>query len=355
MTQSRDLDEVVKEFPAKTNTYLRVLMQESEGIRRQFEPSVEELSFRGELRPWVGKINTGIEGLERMYRDRAIIMPTLACAAFCRHCVRKSYMDRRKKGMDYGGIDKALDYIEEHPELREILITGGDPLMDPEKLEYVIKGLREIEHISTIRIGTRVVSTDPRRVTNEVVKMLAKYNGFRNRVEISPQFNHPDEITPEAEEAIEKLYDTNIRMYNQSVLLKGINDDEETLEELFMKLRELGVESHYLYHCAPVEGVDHFRTTVQRGIDIKRYFRGGHMSGRANPQYIVLTPVGKVEPGIDGEILGKKGDYLEIRTPYRVDEFKKIDPNFKLPKGCGVDENGFIIAEYLDGKWFQPT
>ncbi len=350
MNDKNGLLDVIKRFPAKTTRHLEELMEESEAIRKQFTPSLEELSNTGQKRPWVGKIETGITGLERMYQERAIIMPTLSCAAYCRHCVRKDYFRKTKRRMNHDEINKALEYIKKHKELREVLITGGDPLTDPQNLEYTIKGLREIEHISTIRIGTRIISVDPQKITDNIVEMLSKYNNFKRRIEISPQFNHPDEITGEVEKTVEKLYKARIIMYNQTVLLKGINDNEKILEELFTRLRDLGIESHYLYHCAPVDGVEHFRTSVQRGIEIKRYFRSGKMTGRANPQFIILTPVGKVEPGIDGEILCKNGDYLIIRTPYKIDGFKKIDPNFKLPEGCSVDEKGNIITEYLDGK-----
>ena len=350
MNDKNRLSRVRKLFPEKTTSYLDSLMKSSEGVKKQFTFSLEELMDNGKTRPWVGKIETGIKGFERMYFDRAILMPTLSCAAYCRYCVRKDYFNKSKQNMNRNDIDNALDYIKNHSELREILITGGDPLTNSQKLEYTISGLRKIEHVSTIRIGTRIISVKPSRITDGLVDMLSNYNSFKKRIEISPQFNHPDEITLEVKKAVKKLYYVKIRIYNQSVLLKGINDNEKVLKELFMKLRGLGIESHYLYHCAPVKGVDHFRTSVQRGIEIKRYFRAGNMSGRANPQYIVLTPVGKVEPGIDGEILGKNGDYLKIRTPYKFEDFRKIDNNFELPEGCIVDEKGFIIAEYLDGK-----
>jgi len=343
------LREITEKFPVKTNSYLEKLMESSEGVRKQFMPSLCEAS-EGPKRPWVGKIETGINGFERMYEDRAVIMPTLNCAAYCRHCVRKDYLNKSKEGMSYEDIDKAIGYVKNHSELREILITGGDPVMAPAKLEDVIKGLRKTDNISTIRIGSRVISTEPSRITDDLTEMLKKYNTFEKRIEISPQFNHPDEITSQVKDAVKKLYDANIRLYNQSVLLKGINDNEKTLETLFVKLRELGIENHYLYHCAPVEGNYPLRTSVQKGIEIKKYFRSGKLSGRANPQYIVLTPVGKVEPGIDSEIIGKNKDILTIRTPYKMENFMKIDAGFKLPEGCSLDKEGYILSEYLDGK-----
>ena len=119
---------------------------------------------------------------------------------------------------------------------------------------------------------------------------------------------------------------------------------------LFRQLRSIGVELHYLYHCAYIEGADHFRTSVQKGINIKRRFAGGYLSGRCNPRYIILTPVGKMEPLIDGKILEKKGNFLIIKTPYTEKQFQDIDPKFKLPEGCRLDIDGFIICEYLDGK-----
>ncbi len=350
--QREKIQKVIEKYPVKFTDFLLRLFKKNPQIAKQFIPSVDELKTIGIHRPWVGKVETGIHGLERMYVDRTIIMPIFQCPAYCRHCVRKDYLTRAERAMSFEDINKALDYIKKDKRIEEVLITGGDPLMDLSRLEYIIKGLRKINHIKPIRIGTRSIMYDPERISNSFVKMISKYHNYKNEkpIEISPQFNHPDELTKESIQACRRLIDNGITLYNQSVLLKGVNDNVEILGSLFRRLRENGVEIHYLYHCAHVEGADHFRTSVQKGIDIKRYFAGGNLSGRCNPRYIILTPVGKMEPLIDGEILEKKGNILYVKTPYTEKQFKEINPNFELPIGCKTGKDGYIISEYLDGK-----
>ncbi len=350
--QKEQMQKILEKYPVRFTSYLLKLIKKSPAVAKQFVPSVDELITVGAHRPWTGKIDTGVFGLERMYTDRCIILPVNQCPAYCRHCVRKDYLARFRRAMTLEEIDKALDYIKKDKRIKEVLITGGDPLIDLKRLEYIIKGLRKISHIGPVRIGTRHLMNDPKRITNAFVRTLQKYHNFNNGklVELSPQFNHPDELTKESIHACSKLVNAGIRLYSQSVLLKGVNDSPEILSKLFRRLRQIGVEIHYLYHCACIEGADHFRTTVQKGIEIKRNFRNGYLSGRANPAYIILTPVGKMEPLIDGEIMKQRGKFITIRTPYTIAQFKKLNSKFKLPGGCKTDKNGFIICEYIDGK-----
>lgn len=350
--QRKQFQEIFEKYPVKFTDYLLRLIKKSSNIAKQFIPSLDELRTIGVHRPWVGKVETGIYGLERMYTDRCIIMPIYQCPAYCRHCVRKDYLARSKRAMTFKEIDKALEYIKKDKRLKEILITGGDPLMDLKRLEYIIQGLRKIDHMGPIRIGTRSIMYDPERINKSFIKMLLRYHDYKNGkpIELSPQFNHPDELTKESIGVCRKLIDAGIKLYNQSVLLKGVNDNTEILSELFRKLRSIGIEIHCLYHCAHIEGSDHFRTTVQKGIDIKRSFAGGYLSGRCNPRYIILTAVGKMEPLIDGEILKKRDRFLVVKTPYTKKQFKDINPNFTIPDGCRSDKKGSIICEYLDGR-----
>jgi lysine 2,3-aminomutase len=302
--------------------------------------------------PWVGVMDTGIHGLERMYIDRCIIMPFNQCPSYCRFCFRKFYEKRAEKPMSYEEIDKALAYIKNDKRLKGILITGGDPLMDLKRLEYIMQNLRKIDHIQDIRVGTRSLMYDPDRITDDFVKILLKYHDFENMkpVEIATHFNHPDEITNESKKAITKLTKSSIHLYNQTVLLKGVNDDPEILMDLFRKLRLLGVDLYYLFHCIPVEGIQYLRTTIQQGLEIKKHFRGGFATGRINPTYVIATKIGKVEIGIDGQIESKDGQYVWIKTPYKVATYKSVFPVFKPPEDiCKVDSEGYISIKYLDG------
>lgn len=340
-------------MPVRLTDYLLKLSKSSPAVAKQFLPSTRELEENGSIKPFSGVMKTGIEGLERMYLDRCIIMPLNQCPAYCRFCFRKFYEKKSSTAMSYENIDKALTYIKKDARLKGVLITGGDPLMDAKRLEYIIKNLRKIAHIGDIRIGTRSPMFDPERITDDLVKMLLKYHDFKQMkpIEIAVHFNHPDEITPESINAITKLTNSPIKVYNQSVLLKGINDDPKILENLFRKLHFLGVEIYCLYHCDPVKGTAHFRTSIEKGIEIKKYLRGGNATGRINPAYIVDTQIGKVEIGVDSTIEKRKGDYVWIKTPYKLSTYKSVDPSFKLPEGqCKIDKQGYISIKYLDGK-----
>lgn len=346
------IKKIIDTMPVRLNDFLISLCKKSESIAKQFLPNINEISSSGNEKPWVGIMETGINGLERMYSNRCIIMPFNQCPAYCRFCFRKFYEKKTAQPMSYADIDKALKYISKDKRLKEVLITGGDPLMDLKRLECIIKSLRKIRHISAIRIGTRSVMYSPKRINHSLIKILSKYHNPKNLkpVEIATHFNHPDEITKESAEAIIMLKKATINIYNQTVLLKGINDDPKILTTLFENLRLLGVEIYYLFHCEPVKGISHFRTTIQKGIEIKKYFRSGNASGRINPSYIISTKIGKVEIGVDGEITEREGQYVWIKTPYKVETYKSVFKDFLLPKNlCKVDKYGYISIKYLDG------
>ncbi len=350
--QINKFQKILDQYPVRLTDFLLRLIQKSPAVALQFLPNLKELEKIGCEKPWVGVMNTKIYGFERMYLDRCIVMPFNQCSAYCRFCFRKFYEKKIAKPMNYNEINQALTYIKNDKRLKSVLITGGDPLLDLTKLAYIMTNLRKIEHIQDIRIGTRSLMFDPKKITTTVIKLLLKYHDLAKMkpVEIATHFNHPDELTPRAIKAISQLTQASFRLYNQTVLLKNINDDPIVLIDLFRKLRLLGVEICYLFHCDPVKGIQYFRTSIQKGLEIKKYLRSGVATGRINPSYIVDTQIGKVEIGIDGIIEKREGQYVWIRTPYKIETYQSVFKDFKLPKNiCRINDEGFISIKYLDG------
>ena len=186
------------------------------------------------------------------------------------------------------GIRAGIEYIRQHPEIRDVIVSGGDPLMLPDsRIEYILKSLRAIPHIEIIRIGSRVPVTLPQRITQELCDILKKYHPLY----LNTHFNHPDEITPESTKACNMLSDAGIPLGNQSVLLKGVNDDPVVMKRLVQKLLAIRVKPYYVYQADLAKGTDHFRTSVQTGLDIISSLRG-HTSGMAVPHYVIDGPDG---------------------------------------------------------------
>ena len=228
------------------------------------------------------------------YPDRAIILVTELCALHCRHCTRK-YHTADLEGTYFAEGESAswepdFAYIEQHPELRDILLTGGDPLLySNERLEPILARLRAIPHVEIIRIGSRTPVVLPQRITVALAEMLEQYHP----VWFNTQFNHPREITPEAAAACDRLLRHGIVVQNQSVLLRGINDDLATMRRLLTELLKIRVRPYYLYHCDNAVGISHFVTSLEAG---RALFRGlqGFITGFAVPEYVLTTPLGKI-------------------------------------------------------------
>jgi len=342
---------VFKQMPVKLTRHLFDLCQKNPALQAQFLPDIRELAREGEPKTWVGLINTGIKGLERMYGNRCIILLNNDCPAYCRFCFRKFYDKAAPHSLSHQEIDLIADYISNDGRLKSVLITGGDPLLAPEQLEYTLKKLRKIPHIGPLRIGTRSLLFQPEIITARLIGCLRKYHdpAHGKPIEIATHFNHSAELSPQTITAVGRLTGASFRLYNQTVLLKGVNDDPEVLLQLFEQLNNFCIETYYLFHCEPVKGIGHLRTSIAKGLEIKKYLRENG-SGRANPAYLISTRIGKVEIGVDGEIVGRTGQYLWIKTPYHLDTYQKIDPAFQLPPGlCKIDSNGYIIIKYLDG------
>jgi lysine 2,3-aminomutase len=293
ITISPELSSVIGKYRMRVTPYILSLMDDDPKcpIRRQFLPSVEELrEARGNPDPKKEEGTASVSCLFHLYPDRLVLYLTNSCASFCRHCLRKRRFSHTDSFATRKELDEVFEYIKNRPEIRDILVTGGDPFLAKDELiEYTLKGLRAIPSIEIIRIGTRTLSTLPQRITPELGKMIAKYHP----VWINTQFNHPKEITPEAIQAAEILLENGIPLGNQSVLLKGVNDDPETMKELVHALMRIRIRPYYLYHCHYVQGGTHFQTTIEKGKEIIKKLQG-YTTGMAVPRYIVSTPKGKI-------------------------------------------------------------
>jgi len=259
-------------------------------IRKQAIPRIEEFSISPAemVDPCGEDSHSPVPGLVHRYPDRALLIVTDSCAMYCRYCTRKRMVGEEHPPMAIERFDDALKYIKSKRSIRDILISGGDPLMmKTEVLESYIKRLRSIPHLEIIRIGTRVPVTLPMRVTNELVNMLKKYHPLY----ISIHFSHPREITPEVEKACSMLADAGIPLGSQTVLLKGVNDRPSVMKKLMQELMRIRVRPYYIYQCDMAMGTGHFRTPVSVGMNIIEELRG-HTTGYAVPTFVVDAPGG---------------------------------------------------------------
>lgn len=229
-----------------------------------------------------------VPGLTHRYPDRVLLLMTDQCSMYCRHCTRRRFAGQTDSAVDTKQIDAAIEYIKNTPQVRDVLLSGGDALLiSDEKLEYTIKRLREIPHVEVIRIGSRVPVVMPQRITPELVSMLKKYHP----VWLNTHFNHPNEITEESKRACELLADAGIPLGNQSVLLAGVNDCMHVMKKLVNDLVKIRVRPYYIYQCDLSVGIEHFRTPVAKGIEIIEGLRG-HTSGYCVPTFVVDAPGG---------------------------------------------------------------
>ena len=278
-------------------------------IRRQAVPTAKELyqSPADLVDPLHEDTDSPVKGLTHRYPDRVLMLVTDQCSMYCRHCTRRRFAGHHDSAVPMEQIDRCIDYVREHPEVRDVLISGGDPLvMSDERLEAIISRLREIPHVEIVRIGTRTPVVMPQRITPELCAMLKKYHP----IWINTHFNHPNEITAESRRACEMLADAGIPLGNQSVLLAGVNDCVYTMKKLVHELVKIRVRPYYIYQCDLSMGLEHFRTPVGKGIEIIEALRG-HTSGFCVPTFVVDAPGG-------GGKIPVMPDYLISQTPHKV-------------------------------------
>ncbi len=287
----KEIEEVTKKYPMRINPYYLSLIQEKgDPIWNQCIPRIEEIEISSGEEDPLNEENE-IPFLTHRYPDRCLLLVSNSCGMYCRFCTRKRKVGEAKRNPTRDGIKKALEYIENHKEIRDVILSGGDPLLlSVETLERILVDLRKIKHLEMIRIGTRVPCAMPERVTDKLCEMLKKYNK-NPMLYINTHFEHPREITPESKKACEKLIDSGIPLGNQSVILKGVNNSPEIFKELNQKLLSIGVRPYYIYQPDLVKGTTHFIGPVKDGIKIIKGLRG-HTSGMAVPHFVIDAPGG---------------------------------------------------------------
>lgn len=280
---------VVNKYPMRINPYFIDLIQNrGDVIWKQCIPDIAEVEDPfGMKDPLSEEVDSPVVNLTHRYPDRVLLLVTDQCAIYCRFCTRKRKVGHKFVVTD-DTIRAGIEYIRKTKKVKDVVLSGGDPLLlTDKKLEWILKSLKEIRHIDIIRIGTRIPCTLPQRVTKRLTKLLKKYHPLY----INTHFNHPNELTKEAQIACEKFADAGIPLGNQTVLLRGINDDPDIIKDLFRKLLTFRVKPYYLFQSDFVRGANHFRTTIQEGLEIMRKLQG-YISGLAVPHFAVDMPGG---------------------------------------------------------------
>jgi len=321
--EGKDITSVLGSFRMAVTPYYLSLINPydpDDPVRKQCIPSIRETCLCGDdlADPLNEDGDSPVPYLVHRYPDRVLLLVTMECAGYCRHCTRRRMVGETDHAIGGVELENALAYIRAHEEIRDVLISGGDPLtLSTERLETVIQKLRAIGHVDIIRIGTRVPVVMPMRIDDELLAMLKRYQP----IWINTHFNHPNELTAEAGAACQRIVDAGIPLGNQTVLLKGVNDELGTMKELMLRLVHNRVRPYYLYQCDLSRGISHFRTPVEKGVEIVQGLQG-FISGFAVPKFVIDAPGG--------------GGKVPICHEYVVSH----------------DENGYVLRNYA-GKLYK--
>ena len=306
------LQAVVDRYPMRiTPYYLSLIKEPGDPIWLQCVPDERELDHDDLLQDPLNEEGLNpVPGLIHRYPDRFVLLVSSSCATFCRFCTRKSRVGWQKVADGNNLMGAGLKYIESRHAIRDVILSGGDPFLLPDDcLEEIISKLRRVPHLEIVRINTRIPVTLPERVTSGLCRMLKRYHP----VFVNTHFNHPSEITPESKEACARLADAGIPLGNQTVLLKGVNDDLAVMKRLMQQLLLIRVRPYYIHQMDLAKGTGHFRTCVEKGLEIMAGLRG-HTSGLAIPYYVIDLPGGKGKVPILPDNVRKRGETLLLRN-----------------------------------------
>ena len=301
-----EADEVIAKYPMRINTYyLSLIKGKGDPIWKQCVPDALEIKVQtGKRDPLLEKNHSPFDGLVHRYKDRVLLIVSDMCAGYCRFCTRKRMLGTRENVLQEKIFLKALQYIKQHKEIRDVVISGGDPLvLDDNKLEHYIKNIKKIKHVEIIRIDSRTPCFLPQRITPQLCEMLKKYSP----IYLNTHFNHFQEITRESRKACKMLAESGIVLGNQTVLLAGVNDNAETLKKLFEGLLTMCVRPYYMYIPDAVKGTYHFRVSIAKAVRIMKKLIG-HTSGLAIPHLVIdLKYGGGKTPLLPNYIIKHKG------------------------------------------------
>jgi len=350
----KKLQKVIERYPVRLSLHTIRQMRLSQSVAYQFMPFIDELNPEGEVHTWVGQFHRGI--VEQMYRNRLIFVLNMTCPVYCRFCFRKHKECRNQRSPKQENVKNALMYVRIAPEVKEVVLTGGDPFMNRATLTYAVNGLLNIPHIQTLRIATRSISYYP--------YLFYKNNSFwlnylkrkhleclekGKRLEVATHFIHPDEVSIDSLDIITELTQYGIPVYVQTPLLKDCNDQGPELVELYNKLSGAGAEMHYIYiPCSPIKGNRTYVTTIAAGIRLAAYLRA-HLSDRAVPRTCTATHIGKIDWNLSGwavEVDKDDSNYLWIRTPYTQEYFSSFAPILQFKKNARVNSEGTLDNKF---------
>ena len=350
----RDVVDVEALKPAFDNFQMRITPAALEQITavgdpmwNQYVPTVQELDIHdGIIDSLDEDADSPVPNITHRYPDRVLFLVSPVCASYCRFCTRRRKVGDPEK-IPLNQYESAFAYIRAHPEIRDIVMIGGDPMMlSDRRLEYLLQNLRAIPHVEIIRIGSRVTSHLPERITPEFCEMVRKYHP----VYMNTHFNHPCELTPKVVEALGRLADAGVPLGCQTVLLRGVNDDVGVMKELMQRLLKARVRPYYIYMADQVAGGEHFRTTVQKGLEIVRALRGW-TSGLAVPHFVIDSPGGGGKVPLLPEYVEEITDDEVVFRNYEGKRFVYKQPRIPVPAaGCGSDMDSPDIVPIEIGK-----
>jgi lysine 2,3-aminomutase len=349
------LKEVLDTYPVRFSSHTVRQMRLSANVAFQYMPFVEELDDAGLDHTWVGQFHRGI--VEQMYRNRVIFVLNMTCPVYCRFCFRKHKECRHQKSPTQDHVKQAVAYVKSSPDVREVVLTGGDPFMNRPTLTMAIDGLRDIGHVRVLRLATRALSYHP--------ALFAHRDGFwldylrrkqieleqkGKRLEVATHFIHPDEVTRESLEVITELVNAGVQVYVQTPFLASCNDRGEVLAELFAMLRGAGAEMHYIFMpCSPIRGNSVYWAPLSDGVQAARTMRAT-LSDRAVPHLCTATALGKVEWGTSGWVVEQDPTddrYLWLRTPYTPEYYESFAPILQLSDVARVNAEGTFDARFM--------